>query len=53
MEASNVAAKKYHDETPKDERSQAKVTVAMEIASKNKTTSLKRQYAKHLDVANP
>jgi hypothetical protein len=52
-EASDDAARKYYEETPKDERNDAAVTAAMRNAAKTKQQSFKGQFAKYLAIANP
>ena len=52
-EASDDAARKYYDETPKDEWSDPAVTAAMRAAAKLKHQSFKGQFFKFLSIANP
>jgi hypothetical protein len=47
-EASNDVARKYYDETPKEDRSDTGVT-----AAKTKHHSFKGQFFKYLSIANP
>jgi hypothetical protein len=52
-EASDDAARKYYDETPKEDRSDEGVTAAMRSAAKSKQQSFKGQFSKYLAIANP
>jgi hypothetical protein len=52
-EASDDAARKYYEETPKDEWNDAAVTLAMRNAAKTKQQSFKGQFFKYLAIANP
>jgi hypothetical protein len=52
-EASDDAARKYYDETSKDERNDAKVIALMRAAAKTKLQSFKGQFSKYTAVANP
>jgi hypothetical protein len=52
-EASNDVARKYYDETPKEERYNAGVTTIMKAAAKTKQQSFKGQFFKYLAIANP
>lgn len=52
-EASDDVAKTYYDETPKDERSDTKVTAVMTITAKTKQHSFKSQFSKYAAIANP
>ena len=52
-EASDDAARKYYDETPKEDRSDASVTTAMRVAARLKHQSFKGQFFKYLLIANP
>jgi hypothetical protein len=52
-EASDDAARKYYNETPKEDRNDAGVTAAMRAAAKNKHHSFKGQFFKYLSIANP
>ena len=52
-EASDDAARKYYDETPMEDRSNASVTAAMRAAAKLKHQSFKGQFFKYLSIANP
>jgi hypothetical protein len=45
-------ARKYFDKTPNGERLDFEVTAIVWTAAKSKTTSLRRQLAKHPSVAN-
>jgi hypothetical protein len=51
--ASDEAARKYFDETPEEERFDYGITAVMRAVAKSKTTSLRRQFGKHLVIANP
>jgi hypothetical protein len=53
VEASDDAARKYNDETPKEERSNIKVAAVMRAATKTKLHSFKGQFSKYTAVANP
>jgi hypothetical protein len=53
VEASDDAARKYYDETPKEERSDTEVTAVMRAAAKTKLHSFKCQFLKYAAVANP
>jgi hypothetical protein len=53
VDASDEAARKYQDETPKDDRTDAGITAVMHAAVRSKTTSLRGQLGKYLVVANP
>ena len=46
-DASDEAARKYPDKTSKEERTDAGVTMVIQAAVRSKTSSLRRQYAKH------
>jgi hypothetical protein len=52
-EASDDAARKYYEDTPKDEINVAAVTAAMRHAAKTKQNSFKGQFHKYLAIANP
>ena len=52
-EASDDAARKYYDETPKEDRSDKGITTAMRSAAKSKMKSFKGQFSKYLAIANP
>jgi hypothetical protein len=52
-EASNDAARKYYDETPKEERSNTEVTAVIRAAAKTKLHSFKGQFSKYTAIANP
>jgi hypothetical protein len=51
-EASGDAARKYYDETPKEERSDTKVIAVMRAAAKTKRHSFRGQFSKYTAVAN-
>jgi hypothetical protein len=51
--ASNDAAKKYYEETPKDDRSNIAVITVKRAAARSKQQSFKGQFAKYLAIANP
>jgi hypothetical protein len=51
-EASDDAARKYYEETPIEDRSDATVTVVMRAAARSKQQSFKGQFAKYLAIAN-
>jgi hypothetical protein len=53
VEASDDAATKYYDETPKEERSDTEVTAVMRAAAKTKRHSFRGQFSKYTAVANP
>jgi hypothetical protein len=52
-EASDDAARKYYEETPKEDRSDTGVTAVMRVAAKAKHHSFKGQFFKYLSIANP
>jgi hypothetical protein len=52
-EASDNAAKKYYEETLKEDRSNFGVTAVMRAAAKSKQQSFKGQFSKYLVIANP
>jgi hypothetical protein len=52
-EASDDAARKYYEETPKEDRNNAAVTAVMRHAARSKQQSFKGQFAKYLAIANP
>jgi hypothetical protein len=52
-EASDEAARKYVEETPKEERSDSGVTAVMRAVAKDKVQSFKGQFSKLLAIANP
>ena len=47
-EASDDAARKYYDETPKEDRSDVGITAAMRAAARTKHQSFKGQFFKYL-----
>jgi hypothetical protein len=51
--ASDDAARKYYEETPKNDRSDTAIIVVMRAAAKSKHQSFKGQFAKYLAKANP
>jgi hypothetical protein len=51
--ASDDAARKYYEETPKEDRNNAAVTAVMRHAANCKQHSFKGQFAKYLAIANP
>jgi hypothetical protein len=52
-EASDDAARKYYDETPKKDWNDTGVTAAMKAAAKTRHHSFKGQFFKYLSIANP
>jgi len=52
-EAADVAARKYYEETAKEDWSDTAVTAVMRAAAKSKQQSFRGQFAKHLAIANP
>jgi hypothetical protein len=52
-EASDDAARKYYDETPKENWNDPAVTAAMRAAAKLKHQNFKGQFFKYLSIANP
>ena len=52
-EASDDAARKYYNETPKEDQSDIGVTAVMRAAPKSKQKSFKGQFFKYLAIANP
>jgi hypothetical protein len=52
-EAYDDAARKYYEETPKEDRNDATVTTVMRHAAKTRQQSFKGQFAKYLAIANP
>jgi hypothetical protein len=52
-EASVDAARKYYEETPKEDRNDAAITAVMKHAAKSRQQSFKGQFAKYLAIANP
>jgi hypothetical protein len=52
-EAFDDAARKYYEETPKEDRNDAAVIAVMRHAAKTKQQSFKGQFAKYLAIANP
>jgi hypothetical protein len=52
-EALDDAARKYYDETPKDERNDSEVTAVMKAVAKTKLQSFKGQFSKYTAIANP
>jgi hypothetical protein len=53
VEASDDAARKYYDETPKEERCNTGITAVMRATTKTKQQSFKGQFFKYLAIANP
>jgi len=53
LEAVDIAATKYKDETPNGSQLSDDVTVAMKIASTGKALSYKGQFSKYTSIANP
>ena len=51
--ASDAALRKYHEDTPIDEKSNAGVADAMRLGAKEKSTKLYQKMHKLLTVANP
>ena len=51
--ASDAAVRKYHEDTPIDEKSDAGVADAMRLGAKEKATKLYQKMHKLLTVANP
>ena len=47
VEASDDAARKYYEETPKEDRNNAAITAVMRHAAKSKQHSFKGQFASH------
>jgi hypothetical protein len=52
-EAADDAARKYYDETTKEDTSDTTVTALMGAAAKTRQQSFRGQFAKHLAIANP
>ena len=52
-EASDDTARKYYDETPNKDRTDAGVTTVMRAAARLKHQSFKGQFFKYLSIANP
>jgi hypothetical protein len=52
-EASDDVARKYYEETPKEDRNDAVVTAVMRHAAKTRHHSFKGQFTKYLAIANP
>jgi hypothetical protein len=52
-EASDDVARKYYEETPKEDRNDTAVTAIMRHATKSRQHSFKGQFAKSLAIANP
>jgi hypothetical protein len=52
-EASDDAARKYYEETPKEDRSDAAITAVMKAGAMRKQQSFKGQFAKYLAIVNP
>jgi hypothetical protein len=52
-EASDDAARKYYEDSPKEDRSDTRITTAMRAAAKAKHHSFKCQFFKYLSIANP
>jgi hypothetical protein len=50
VEASDDAARKYYDETPKEERSDTEVTPVMRATIKTKLHSFKGQFSKYTAI---
>jgi hypothetical protein len=51
-EFSDDAARKYYEETPKDNRSDTAVIAVMRATTRSKQQSFKIQFAKYLAIAN-
>jgi hypothetical protein len=52
-EACDDAARKYYEETPKEDKNNATITTVMRAATRSKQHSFKVQFAKYLAIANP
>jgi hypothetical protein len=52
-EAADDAARKYYDETAKEDRSNTDVTAVMRATARSRQQYFKGQFAKHLAIANP
>jgi hypothetical protein len=52
-EAADDVARKYYDETAKEDRSDTVITAVMRAAAKTRQQSFRGQFAKHLAIANP
>jgi hypothetical protein len=52
-EAADDAARKYYDDTAKEDRSDTAITALMRAAARSKQQSFRGQFAKHLAIANP
>ena len=52
-EAADDAARKYYEETAKEDWSDTAITILMRAAAKSKQQSFKGQFAKRLAIANP
>jgi hypothetical protein len=52
-EASDDAARKYYEETPKKDKSDEGVTATMRSAARSKQQSFKGQFSNYLAIANP
>ena len=52
-EESDEAARKYVEETPKEERNDSGVSVVMRVVAKDKVQSFKGQFSKLLAITNP
>ena len=52
-EAADVAARKYYEETAKEDWSDTDATALMRAAAKSKQQSYRSQFTKHLAIANP
>jgi hypothetical protein len=53
LEASDEAARKYLEETDKEDRSNADITAVMREATKAKAASFRGKFLKYTVVANP
>ena len=53
LEAFDDAARKYYEETPKEDMSNITVIAVMRAATKNKQQSFKGQFTKYFVIANP
>jgi adenine-specific DNA glycosylase len=52
-EAADDAARKYYDETAKEDTSDTTVTALIRAAAKTRQQSFRGQFAKYLAIANP
>ena len=52
-EAADVAARKYYEETAKEDWSDTAVTALMRAAARSKQQSFRGPFSKHLAIANP